>query len=861
MEPERERGGGRAELLETDIAKPPELALATLDKPSFFEFSVCARLRAFVSGAVASAGVAYAFTSNATGSTWTQQAKIISSEPETDEAFGESVAYASNTAVIGAPLRGLAGAPRGAAYVFARFSGVWSQTAAFSPPSNGPNVGRSVAISGNWIVVGEASPATFGGQAVVHIRGNGDWSTNVTIPTPGSAADEQVGYAVAISGSTIAVGANVDNLPGFINAGSVYLSEISTPTAASFSEHPADAAICPMGDVTLNVTVAGSTPITIAWEVETEVPGVFTPLVANGTIPGVGTISGVDTQSLTVNMPLFSDFKRFRCVASNSCGSVTSSIATLDSACAVCPAWLQWQGIAGVNDRVSAIAVLPGGDVIVGGEFTTAGGVAASRLARYNPTTGAWSALGSGTAGTVFALAVLPGGDVIVGGFFTTVGGVPARNIARYNPTTSVWSALGSGTSGVVYSLAVLPGGDLIVGGLFGSAGQTSASSIARYNPTTGTWSALGSGLNSGATELAVLPSGELIVGGAFSTAGGVQAFNIARYDPITGTWSALGSGVNGTVHALTVLPDGDLVVGGFISSAGGVSVSRIARYNPTTGVWSALGSGTNDVVWALAVRPGGYLVAGGKFTDAGGGAANRIARYDLDTGIWSALGSGVDDEVHALAVLQGGDLVAGGWFELAGDIPTGSFARYAFGEPAPTIFSQPTPEAACAAGSATFAVTADGTGTLNYRWQYAEDAAMPLMWNDLTDGAWVYAGQERALISGASTPSLGLAELYAGPDFNTVHVPVLVRCIVTNACGSETSDAALLTMRCPTDFECNGTVDVGDLFGFLDAWFAQSGVCMADCTADFDGNNTVDVVDLFGFLDAWFAQNGVCGP
>ncbi len=64
----------------------------------------------------------------------------------------------------------------------------------------------------------------------------------------------------------------------------------------------------------------------------------------------------------------------------------------------------------------------------------------------------------------------------------------------------------------------------------------------------------------------------------------------------------------------------------------------------------------------------------------------------------------------------------------------------------------------------------------------------------------------------------------------------------------------------CLADFDCNGTVDVVDLFGFLDAWFAQTGVCASNCTADFDGNNTVDVVDLFDFLDAWFAQNGVCG-
>ena len=80
------------------------------------------------------------------------------------------------------------------------------------------------------------------------------------------------------------------------------------------------------------------------------------------------------------------------------------------------PGWLPGDGVPGVDSYVNALAVLPGGDVIAGGSFTAAGGVAASRIARYTPSTNAWSALGTGTSGSVYALAVLPGGDVIVGG-------------------------------------------------------------------------------------------------------------------------------------------------------------------------------------------------------------------------------------------------------------------------------------------------------------------------------------------------------------------------------------------------------------------------------------------------------------
>jgi hypothetical protein len=49
-------------------------------------------------------------------------------------------------------------------------------------------------------------------------------------------------------------------------------------------------------------------------------------------------------------------------------------------------------------------------------------------------------------------------------------------------------------------------------------------------------------------------------------------------------------------------------------------------------------------------------------------------------------------------------------------------------------------------------------------------------------------------------------------------------------------------------DFNENGTVEVADIFAFLDAWFAGAG------SADFDGLNGITIADIFAFLDAWFA-------
>jgi len=51
----------------------------------------------------------------------------------------------------------------------------------------------------------------------------------------------------------------------------------------------------------------------------------------------------------------------------------------------------------------------------------------------------------------------------------------------------------------------------------------------------------------------------------------------------------------------------------------------------------------------------------------------------------------------------------------------------------------------------------------------------------------------------------------------------------------------------CRADFNCSGSVTVGDIFDFLSAWFAS------DPAADFNGAGGVTVQDIFDFLGAWF--------
>jgi hypothetical protein len=142
-----------------------------------------------------------------------------------------------------------------------------------------------------------------------------------------------------------------------------------------------------------------------------------------------------------------------------------------------------------VNGGVDALAVFDDGSgsaLYAGGEFTTAGGISANGIAKWNGSS--WSALGSGMAasGPPIVKALTPFDDgsgpaLYAGGYFTTAGGVPANGIARWDGSS--WSALGSG-AGIVYALAVFDAGSgpaLYVGGGFTTVLDSGDSYLAKW--------------------------------------------------------------------------------------------------------------------------------------------------------------------------------------------------------------------------------------------------------------------------------------------------------------------------------------------------------------------------------------------
>jgi len=140
-------------------------------------------------------GHAYIFAKN--GSGWTQQTKLSPSvRQQGSDYFGTAVAIDGDYAIVGAP-NSLSGED-GWAYVFHRQGSNWMEQSVLVPgdPTPDGNFGRSVAISGDWAIVGSSH------GAYLFQRAGSTWTQQTKVT--GTGAD--FGQSVALSGNYAVVG-------------------------------------------------------------------------------------------------------------------------------------------------------------------------------------------------------------------------------------------------------------------------------------------------------------------------------------------------------------------------------------------------------------------------------------------------------------------------------------------------------------------------------------------------------------------------------------------------------------------------------------------------------------------------------
>ncbi|MFG0283914.1 MAG: GC-type dockerin domain-anchored protein [Phycisphaerales bacterium JB039] len=181
-------------------------------------------------------GAAYIFEFDGAG--WVERAKLLASDIEQCDKFGNKVAIQGDVAVVAAANEGtgsVAGscdplAGPGQVYVF-RFDGdVWSEEAILNPAGGRifRRFGEDVAISGERILVGaqgDDAIAPSGGAAYIYRADPGPepWALEQKIQGSDTQLGDFIGASVALDGDICAISANFDDYDGFMNAGSGYV--------------------------------------------------------------------------------------------------------------------------------------------------------------------------------------------------------------------------------------------------------------------------------------------------------------------------------------------------------------------------------------------------------------------------------------------------------------------------------------------------------------------------------------------------------------------------------------------------------------------------------------------------------------
>jgi len=154
-------------------------------------------------------GAAYVFVRD--DGMWTEEEKLLASDGMAGDLFGGTVSLSGDIALIGVrgdddPIAGTNNS--GSAYVFVRDDGMWTQEAKLtaSDAASGDAFGRGVSIDGDTALIG-APGGFFGsvtGSAYVFVRDDGMWTQVAKLLATDGMANDQFGRNVSVTASSAA---------------------------------------------------------------------------------------------------------------------------------------------------------------------------------------------------------------------------------------------------------------------------------------------------------------------------------------------------------------------------------------------------------------------------------------------------------------------------------------------------------------------------------------------------------------------------------------------------------------------------------------------------------------------------------
>ncbi len=358
----------------------------------------------------------------------------------------------------------------------------------------------------------------------------------------------------------------------------------------------------------------------------------------------------------------------------------------------------------GVNNVVDALAVQADGQVIIGGYFTgvtprgSATSIVRNRLARINLDGQLDATLNlDSTGGRPLASAVQPDGKILIGGSFTSIGGVTHNRMARLNADGSVDTTFNPDFDDSVFTILLQPDGKILVGGQFTTIGGESRNHFARLNPSGTIDSEFNPNASGPVGCIALQPDGKILIGGTFTslhplnltTPPSINRFYIARLNADGTLDNGFDPDADNTVAAIAVQKDGKILIGGTFTTLNpnntfttdpatgvvtftsdhSVSVSRFARLNADGTLDTTYNVSADDQIGSIIIQPDNKVLIAGLFSQLRTNGSNalatryRVARLNADGSLDDSFDPKANAPVASMVLQPDGKILLGGPF------------------------------------------------------------------------------------------------------------------------------------------------------------------------------------------------------
>jgi uncharacterized delta-60 repeat protein len=553
------------------------------------------------------------------------------------------------------------------------------------PPGLTNNAGTFTLLTASVIGQAPLSYQWFKNGAAISDGGNVSGATAPTLLLTNVLGPDTANYQLVVSNSFGSVTSIVANL--------TVLDPIVNGQPASLAYHAGQ---------TANFTVGafGSAPLSFQW------------FKGGAALQNGGTISGAQSNTLSLSNIVGGDAGQFFAVVTNTWGSVTSQVASLaviDPYITRNPSSATAQAGQATSITVSAAGTalvyqwrkngspVPGAsaavlsftnaqpadagnyDVIVSSSFgsaTSSVAVLTINLATFDY----FNAPIISSVGQVNALAVQPDGKILAGGSIRAVLGsgasqVVCTNLIRLSANGVLDTNFNPKVNNTVFAIAVQTDGKLVVAGSFSSLGGQLRSRIGRLYGDGTLDASFNPQANADVRALAIQPDGKILLGGSFSTVSSQSRLRLARLNSDGTLDSAFTPSSDGQVLTIQLQPDGKILIAGLFTNLSGQVRLNIGRLNSDGSVDAAFhpnASGSLAAVYSFALQADQKIIVGGHFGNIGGLARTNLARLNpdgtADTNFTARAGTVAEGEVDTLAMQADGRIVVAGGYAQLGD-------------------------------------------------------------------------------------------------------------------------------------------------------------------------------------------------